>query len=98
MTRDDTGKRRTARRSWRDVPLTPIAFLLVGNVVLKFLGALFSLAFGSGGFSAGRLAEAVLDLVGRLLVAGLCLWLFTRIRKWRRGANPQGQGQGQGQV
>ncbi|MFG2963383.1 hypothetical protein ACGFZS_08855 [Streptomyces sp. NPDC048288] len=98
MTGDDTGKRRTARRSWRDVPLTPIAFFLVGNALLHFLGALFSLAFGSGGFSAGRLADAVLDLVGRLLITGLCLWLFARVRKWRRGANPQGQGQGQQQV
>lgn len=98
MTGDDTGKRRTARRSRRDVPLTPIAFFLVGNAVLKFLGALFSLAFGSGGFSAGRPADAVLDLAGGLLIAGLCLWLFARVRKWRRGANPRGQGQGQGQV
>ena len=98
MTRDDTGKRRTARRSWRDVSPAPGAFLLVGNAVVKFLGALFSLAFGSGGFSAGRLAEAVLDLVGRLLIAGLCVWLFARIRRWRRGADPQGQAQGQSQV
>jgi hypothetical protein len=37
------------------VPLAFVAFMLLGNAVLKFMFALFSL---SSGFSAGKLADA----------------------------------------
>jgi hypothetical protein len=93
MGRDDAGKRRTARRSWRHVPLTPVAFVMVGNTLLKFLGALLFLAFAlasGSGFSAGKLLDAVIDLVGGLLFSCLFLWLFARLRSSKRGHGAQG--------
>ncbi|MER7837386.1 hypothetical protein ABTY98_16120 [Streptomyces sp. NPDC096040] len=93
MDRDDAGRRRTARKSWRDVPLTPVAFLMVGNTLLKFFGALLLLAFAlasGSGFSAGKLLDAVIDLVGGLLFSCLFLWLFARLRSRKRGPSAQG--------
>ncbi|MGW7423106.1 hypothetical protein ACWGJB_24205 [Streptomyces sp. NPDC054813] len=92
MAEKDAGKSRTARRSWRDVPLAHLAFFLVGSALLKFLGALLRLAFAlvsGSGFAAGKLLDAVLDLVGGLFFAGLFLWLFARLRSRKGRPGPE---------
>ncbi|MFG2425688.1 hypothetical protein ACGFWD_42760 [Streptomyces sp. NPDC048448] len=68
---------RKPRKSWREVPLAFLAVILVGIAVLNFVSALFSL--GSG-FSAGRLADALIRLVIQLLIDGAVLWIFIRLR------------------
>ncbi|MER5525165.1 hypothetical protein ABT075_11245 [Streptomyces sp. NPDC002677] len=91
MAEKDAGEKRTARRSWRDVPLTPVALKVVAGVLLKFLGALLLLAFAlvsGSGFSAGKLLDAVLDLVGGLFFACLFLWLFARLRSRKGRPSP----------
>jgi hypothetical protein len=91
MPRRTRGRSRTARRSRRDVPLAHLAFFLVGSALLTFLGALLRLAFAlvsGSGFSAGKLLDAVLDLVGGLFFACLFLWLFARLRSRRSRPGP----------
>ncbi|KPI03570.1 hypothetical protein OK074_4937 [Actinobacteria bacterium OK074] len=73
---------RKPRRSRREDPLVFVAFMLLGNTVLKFVIALFDL---TSGFSAGKLADAVFDLVMGVLISCALLWGFARFRSWRRG-------------
>ncbi|MEU2618595.1 hypothetical protein ABZ642_10560 [Streptomyces sp. NPDC007157] len=92
MAEKDAGERRRARRSWRDVPLGHTALMVVSNMVLKFLGTLFLLVYAlvsGSGFAAGKLLDAVLDLVGGLFFAGLLLWLFARLRSRMGRLSPE---------
>lgn len=78
-----------ARKSWRDVPLGFLVFMLLGNAVLKFVFALFSLATD---FSAGKLVDALLDLGGRVAISLLLLWLFARLRSRKSRETPEAGG------
>ncbi|MEV6762525.1 hypothetical protein AB0N16_18200 [Streptomyces sp. NPDC051105] len=92
MAEKGAGERRGARRSWRDVPLGHAALMVVGNMVLKFLGTLLLLAFAlvsGSGFSVGTLLHAVLNLVAGLVVVCLLLWLFDRLRSRRGRPSPE---------
>ncbi|WP_393100810.1 hypothetical protein [Streptomyces sp. LN325] len=69
------------RKGWREVSLASVAFTLLGNAVLKFVFAVFSLGFG---FSAGKLADALIELVGGLLTSCALLWILTRLRSRKK--------------
>lgn len=80
------------RKGWREVSLAPVAFMLLGNAVLKFVFAVFSLSFG---FSAGKLADALIHLVGGLLTSCAVLWIFTRLRSRKKRSSAENQRLGQ---
>ncbi|MFF1747441.1 hypothetical protein [Streptomyces mirabilis] len=77
---------RKPRKSWREVPLAFVAFMLLGNAVLKFLFALISL---SSGFSAGKLADALIHLAVGVLISCALLWIFTRLRSRKKRGSAQ---------
>ncbi|WUD70339.1 hypothetical protein OG937_45625 [Streptomyces sp. NBC_00510] len=64
---------RRACRSWRDVPLAFLAFVLLGVTVLDFMVALVRLVFG---FSTAKLADALIRLVVGGLISCALLWIF----------------------
>ncbi|MEU2735463.1 hypothetical protein ABZ656_08470 [Streptomyces sp. NPDC007095] len=61
-----------------------MAFMLLGNAVLKFMFALFSL---SSGFSAGKLADALTDPAVGVLISCVLLWIFARLRSRRKSGH-----------
>ncbi|MEV0743446.1 hypothetical protein AB0I51_47785 [Streptomyces sp. NPDC050549] len=78
-------KGRRARKSWLDAPLGFLAFMLLGNAVLKFVFALLPFT----DISAGKLADAVLGLGVRAAISFLLLWGFTRLRTWKSRKTPE---------
>lgn len=80
-------KWRRARTGWHEVPLAFVAFMLLGSAVLRFVFALFVLGFG---FSVEKLVDALLDLVGGVVISCGLLWIFARFRSRRRKRGAQG--------
>ncbi|MEU2425575.1 hypothetical protein ABZ619_31995 [Streptomyces sp. NPDC007851] len=80
---------REDRKSWRDVPLGFLAFMLLGYAVLNFVTALFSLVTG---FSAEKLMDALLNLGVRVVIALLLLWFFARLRSRKIRKSPEARG------
>ena len=79
-------KEQKARKGWREVPLAFVAFMLLGGAVLKFVFALFSLFALGSGFSAGKLSDALIDLVGGVLISCALLWIFARLKSRKKGS------------
>jgi hypothetical protein len=82
MTKEEDEERK-AHKGWREAPLAPVAFMLLGNTVLKFAFALFALGFG---FSIGKLSGALLDLVMGVMISCGLIWFFARLKSRKRGS------------
>lgn len=88
MTQEDKKQEeegRRARRSWREVPMSLLAFMLLGVTVLNFAVDLAHLAFE---FSTGKLADALIRLVVGVAISCALLWIFARLKSRKRTGRP----------